>query len=138
MLGIPADEPLLGQDEVRYRGQPIVAVAAEDQATPLDAVEIEYEERAALFGIRKAMDPDAPKIHVRKGDLEWAFDTAGRHESADDARQRRVHTGNDHHAIGALEVRKRLGDPMESGPTLASTPQCCWRAESSPLSMLVS
>lgn len=94
-LGIPADEPLLAQDEVRYRGQPIAAVAAEDQGAALealDAIEIEYEERPPLFDVRKALDPDAPTIHqwgnvypsfgtynhrrVRKGDLEWAFDKA--------------------------------------------------------------
>ncbi len=94
-LGIPADEPLLASDEVRYRGQPVVAVAAEDEdiaLEALDAIEIEYEERPALFDIRKALDPDAPTIHqwgpvyphfgpynhrrVRRGDLEWAFDKA--------------------------------------------------------------
>jgi CO/xanthine dehydrogenase Mo-binding subunit len=94
-LGIPADEPLLAQDDVRYRGQPILAVAAEDQDTALealDAIEIEYVERPAFFDIRKALDPDTPRIHqwgpvyphfgahncrrVRKGDLEWAFDKA--------------------------------------------------------------
>jgi CO/xanthine dehydrogenase Mo-binding subunit len=94
-LGIPADEPLLAEDEVRYRGQPIAAVAAEDEETALealDAIEVEFEKRPALFDIRKAMDPDAPKIHqwgpvyphfgphnhrrVRKGDLQGAFDKA--------------------------------------------------------------
>jgi len=29
-LGIPADEPLLAKDDVRYKGQPIALVAAED------------------------------------------------------------------------------------------------------------
>ncbi len=94
-LGIPADEPLLAQDEVRYRGQPVLAVAAEDDDTALealDAIEVEYEERPALFDMRTALDPDAPEIHqwgpvyphfgpynhrrVRRGDLEWAFDKA--------------------------------------------------------------
>jgi CO/xanthine dehydrogenase Mo-binding subunit len=94
-LGIPADEPLLAENEVRYRGQPILAVAAEDDETALeaiDAIEIEYEERPALFDIRKALDPEAPSIHqwgpvyphfgphnhrrVRKGDLDWAFERA--------------------------------------------------------------
>ena len=94
-LGIPADEPLLAEDNVRYRGQPIAAIAAEDEDTALEAlgaIEIEYEERPALFDVRKAMDPGTPRIHqwgpvyphfgpynhrrVRKGDLEWAFDKA--------------------------------------------------------------
>ena len=94
-LGIPADEPLLAEDDVRYRGQPIAAVAAEDLDTALEAldvIEIEYEERPALFDMRNALDPDAPRFHqwggvyphfgpynhrrVRKGDVEWAFDKA--------------------------------------------------------------
>jgi CO/xanthine dehydrogenase Mo-binding subunit len=94
-LGIPADEPLLAEDDVRYRGQPIAAVAAEDHDTALealDSIEIEYEERPGLFDMRQALDPDAPAFHqwgpvythfgpynhrrVRKGDTEWAFDKA--------------------------------------------------------------
>ena len=56
-LGIPADEPLLAEEDLRYRGQPIAAVAAEDEETALEAlelIEIEYEERPALFDMRKA------------------------------------------------------------------------------------
>src|SRR5881397_2417534 len=94
-LGIPADEPLLAVDEVRYKGQPIAAVAAESEDTAREAValiEIEYEEREPFFDIRKAMDSDWPKIHqwgpvyphfgsynhrrVRKGDIDAAFDKA--------------------------------------------------------------
>jgi CO/xanthine dehydrogenase Mo-binding subunit len=95
-LGVPADEPLLAMDEVRYKGQPIAVVAAEDEATALEAVsliEADYEELEPLLDIRKAFDPDAPKIHpwgnwyphfeggkdrrqIRKGDLAGAFDKA--------------------------------------------------------------
>ena len=95
-LGIPADEPLLAEDEVRYKGQPIALVAAEDEATALEAVEairLDLEERPALFDVRTAADPDAPVIHqwgnwyphfenemdrrqIRKGDIDWAFEYA--------------------------------------------------------------
>jgi CO/xanthine dehydrogenase Mo-binding subunit len=94
-LGIPGDEPLLADGEVRYQGQPIAAVAAESEDAArgaVDAIEIEYEERPALFDVRKALDPDAPQIHpwgnvyphygsynhrrVRKGDVEAAFEQA--------------------------------------------------------------
>lgn len=94
-LGVPGDEPLLAEDEVRYRGQPIAAVAAEDEETAREAVElieISYEEHPPLFDVRKAFDADAPKIHpwgpvyphygphdhrrVRKGDVAAAFDQA--------------------------------------------------------------
>ena len=98
-LGIPADEPLLAKDEVRYKGQPIALIAAEDEETAqaaVDAVELDLEERPALFDVRKAADPDAPQAHhwgnwyphfeaemdvrqIRKGDIDAAFD-AGRHD----------------------------------------------------------
>jgi CO/xanthine dehydrogenase Mo-binding subunit len=95
-LGIPADEPLLAKDDVRYKGQPIALVAAEDEETAQEAVEaidLDLNEKPALFDVRKAFDPDAPKIHhwgnwyphfedemdrrqIRKGDVEHAFDAA--------------------------------------------------------------
>src|SRR2546422_8237189 len=95
-LGIPADEPLLDENDVRYKGQPIAVVAAGDEDTAREAVElieVEYEERPAFFDIRKALDPDSPQIHqwgpvyphfgphnhrrVRKGDVDCAFRKAG-------------------------------------------------------------
>jgi CO/xanthine dehydrogenase Mo-binding subunit len=94
-LGVPADEPLLADGEVRYLGQPVAAVAADSEAAAMaavEAIEVTYEERPALFDIRMALDPDAPQIHhwgnvyphygpynhrrVRKGDIDRAFDEA--------------------------------------------------------------
>jgi CO/xanthine dehydrogenase Mo-binding subunit len=98
-LGVPADEPLLAVDEVRWKGQLIAAVAAEDEATALEAVELielDLDEKEPLLDIRKAFDPDAPQIHqwgnwypyfggpdagpdrrqIRKGNLQRAFDRA--------------------------------------------------------------
>ncbi|HEX3455596.1 MAG TPA: molybdopterin cofactor-binding domain-containing protein [Gaiellaceae bacterium] len=92
-LGIPGDEPLLAENEVRYVGQPIAVVAAEDEETAqaaVDAIEIEYDVWEPLFDVRKAFDPDAPRIHewgnwyphfeaemdhrqIRKGDIDAAF-----------------------------------------------------------------
>ncbi len=94
-LGIPADEPLLAVDEVRYRGQPIAVVSAPDEDAAreaVEAIEIEYEELEPLLDIRRAFDDDAPKIHpwgpvyphfgphdrrrIRKGDVGAAFEAA--------------------------------------------------------------
>jgi CO/xanthine dehydrogenase Mo-binding subunit len=95
-LGVPADEPLLAADDVRWKGQPIAAVAADSEELALaavDAIEIELEEREPILDIRTAADPDAPEhFHqwgaiyphfgphnhrrVRKGDVEGAFDAA--------------------------------------------------------------
>ena len=91
-LGVPGDEPLLAEDEVRYKGQPIAAVAAETEELAqagVDAIEIAYSEREPIFDMRKAFDPESPRIHpwgpvynhfgphdhrrIRKGDVEKAF-----------------------------------------------------------------
>ena len=95
-LGIPADEPLLAKDEVRYKGQPIAVVAAEDEDTAraaVEAISVDFEERPALYDVRKAFDEDAPKVHhwgnwyphfegemdcrqIRKGSVTDAFEQA--------------------------------------------------------------
>jgi CO/xanthine dehydrogenase Mo-binding subunit len=95
-LGIPADEPLLAKDEVRYLGQPIAVVAApseEEAMAAVAAITAEFEELPALFDVRRAFDADAPQVHVegnwykhfenemdrrqiRKGNVEEAFDKA--------------------------------------------------------------
>src|SRR4051794_41328786 len=61
-LGVPADEPLLAADDVRYKGQPIAAVAAESEEAAraaVEAIDVAFEEREPLFEIRTALDPDA-------------------------------------------------------------------------------
>jgi CO/xanthine dehydrogenase Mo-binding subunit len=94
-LGVPADEPLLAEDDVRWKGQPIAAVAAESEAAAqaaVEAIEIEFEEREPILDIRTAADPGVEPFHqwgavyphfgphthrrVRKGDVEKAFDDA--------------------------------------------------------------
>jgi CO/xanthine dehydrogenase Mo-binding subunit len=93
--GIAPDEPLLAEHEVRFVGQLIAVVAAETEAQALAAVqviEVELEERAPFFDIRKAWGPGQPKVtphgnvyfyypdqpqrQVRKGDVEAAFAAA--------------------------------------------------------------
>jgi CO/xanthine dehydrogenase Mo-binding subunit len=98
-LGVPADEPLLAEKDVRYKGQPIAIVAAEDEQTALEAVaaiELEIREREPLLDIRKAFDTASPQVHpwgnwyphfggpgqgpdrrqIRKGDIARAFEQA--------------------------------------------------------------
>ena len=91
-LGVPPDEPLLAEDEVRYKGQPIAAVAAASEEAALAAVaaiELELDEREPFLDIRKALDPGQPQVtpegnvfryyddrtqrQVRKGDIDKAF-----------------------------------------------------------------
>lgn len=61
------DRPLLATGVVRYQGEPVVAVAAVDEATAaeaLDLVEVDYEELPAVTTLREALAPGAPLVHA--------------------------------------------------------------------------
>jgi 4-hydroxybenzoyl-CoA reductase alpha subunit len=60
------DETGLARDKVRYIGDPVAAVAAVDEETALEAIElikVEYEELPAVFDADEAMQEGAPLIH---------------------------------------------------------------------------
>jgi xanthine dehydrogenase D subunit len=79
---IVQDCPVLAIDEVRYHGEPIAIVAAEDTETARRAVKaivVEYEVLEPVADLRRALfDPASPKVHpggnvvrhqpVRRGD----------------------------------------------------------------------
>lgn len=61
------DRPILATDVVRYEGEPVVAVAAVDEAAAveaLDRVDIEYEELPAVTTLEEALAPGAPLVHA--------------------------------------------------------------------------
>ncbi len=61
------DRPLLASEVVRYEGEPVVAVAADDEATAveaLDLVEVDYEELPAVTTLEDALAPGAPLVHT--------------------------------------------------------------------------
>ena len=60
------DQPIVALDRVRYVGDAVAAVAAEDPsiaAEALLAIDVEYEELPAVFDAVEAAQPDAPKVH---------------------------------------------------------------------------
>jgi CO/xanthine dehydrogenase Mo-binding subunit len=60
------DRPILAIDRVRFVGEPVVAVAAEDPAIATDAIaliEVEYEELPAAVTIEQALAPEAAHLH---------------------------------------------------------------------------
>lgn len=68
------DQPLLAEDMVRFVGERVAVVAAEDEATARQAAElirVEYEPLPAVFDIPEAMKHDAPAVHedLREYDL---------------------------------------------------------------------
>ncbi len=81
------DWTILAVDKVRFIGDEVAAVAAVDEDTAeeaLDLIQVEYEEIPAVFDPLEAMKPGAPLIHdkernilaefkLTKGDVDQAF-----------------------------------------------------------------
>ncbi|MBI4491749.1 MAG: xanthine dehydrogenase family protein molybdopterin-binding subunit [Chloroflexi bacterium] len=62
------DQPIVALDKVRYVGDVVAAVAAEERdlaEEALDLVQVEYEPLPAVFDPLEAMRPGAPLIHER-------------------------------------------------------------------------
>ena len=60
------DMPVLAKDRVRFIGEKVAMVAAEDPDLADEAlahIEVEYEELPAVFDAQEAMQPDAPILH---------------------------------------------------------------------------
>ena len=74
VLPVARTEPPIARDRVRYRGEPVAAVAADTIAIArraCDLVRIEYEALPACFSAEEAMAPDAVDLHDhRPGNVE--------------------------------------------------------------------
>jgi len=82
------DELPLTDKKVRFIGDEVAAVAAFDEDTAeeaLDLIQVEYEEISAVFNMEEALQPNAPKLHesadrniafrtfITRGDIEVGF-----------------------------------------------------------------
>lgn len=82
------DQPVMARGKVRYVGEAVAAVAAEDLVIAkraLAKIKVVYKPLPALFDAESAMQPGAPVIHdyapdnvtkhipIRKGDVEQGF-----------------------------------------------------------------
>ena len=66
------DEEVLARDEVKFWGQGIAVVGAvseEIAEKALELIEVEYEELPAVFDAVEAMNPNAPQVNVREGNI---------------------------------------------------------------------
>lgn len=83
---INKDQPLLVPDKVRYVGDAVALIAAEDEVAAekaADLIEVTYEDLEPVFDPEEALTHDAPKIHekgnllftrrIKKGDEKRAF-----------------------------------------------------------------
>lgn len=67
-VGIPPrpDQPVLADEKVRHRGDPVALVLAESKealAAALDLIRIDYEVLPAVFDSQEALMPGAPLVH---------------------------------------------------------------------------
>ncbi len=65
------DTPFLADTKVRYVGDAVALVAAEDEKIAeqaLGLVKVVYEELPAVFDPREAAQPDAPRVHDERED----------------------------------------------------------------------
>ena len=83
------DQPVFAKDVVRFIGEPVVLVIAENKRTAIEAlseISIEYEILQSVFDPKEALSLNAPKIHasgnlvtryeVSEGDVNLAFSQA--------------------------------------------------------------
>jgi CO/xanthine dehydrogenase Mo-binding subunit len=73
-FGLVPDQPVLAPGHVRYRGEPIAAVAAVDEDTALaalDKIELEMEEEEAVLDPREAMKEGAPQVRPEGNLWMW-------------------------------------------------------------------
>jgi CO/xanthine dehydrogenase Mo-binding subunit len=70
------DQPVLAVDVVRYIGEPVAAVVAEDPAAAERAaalVEVDYEHKAAVFDADEAFAPGAPLLFPEAPERDPSF-----------------------------------------------------------------
>ncbi len=132
VLPIAENEFPLARGKVRYRGDPVAAVAAVDEETAERAVRlirVEYEKLPAYFDARKAMAPGAVPLHDDKpnnvlrevhnefGDAEAGF------AAADLVREKSFRFAEVNHAHMELNATLAQYDPERGHLTLHTTTQ---------------
>ena len=130
-LNLPP-HPVLATERVRYVGEPVAAVVAENLYTARDAaeaIEVDYEPLPVVVNMEKALEKDSPVIHqqfrtnrafthaLKNGDIQSAFKKADRV-----VKQRVI---NQRLAPVAMEPRAVLGEylPGENRLTVWSATQ---------------
>ncbi len=82
-------QAVLATDKVRFQGQEVAFVVAEDKYSARDAlelIEVEYEPLPAMIDAKRALDADAPIVRDEKGSTNRIFDwEAGDKDKADAA-----------------------------------------------------
>lgn len=112
----PTSMPALAWDRVRYVGEAVAMVLAEDEYLAEDAmasVQIEYEGLPPVVDLASALDSGAPLVYDEWGDngfVERRFTSEGFEEAFEKA---------PHHISGTWSMARHTGIPIETRAVLA-------------------
>ncbi len=126
--GLPGVErPLLASGVVRFVGEPVAVIVAEDRHAAVDAAEkvrVDYEPLPPVVGIAAAVAPGAPVLHEALGG-NVVFDSGlgddGRIELDAAAKQASLHLSINRCAPSPIEPNACIADWGPSGLTLWAT-----------------
>lgn len=114
------DQPLLAGDRVRYQGEPIAAVVADDRYAAHDAaaaISVSYDSHAAVTDPLKTTESEAPTVHEAVDDnvaFEWELGDATAVSSA---------VASAEHAVTVeLKNNRVLPSPLEPRAVVATPP----------------
>ncbi len=122
VIPIAQNEFPLARERVRYRGEPVAAVAAVDAATAraaLDAIVLDLEPLPAYFDAASSRAPDAVRLHANKPgnverEVEQAFgDPDAAFATSDLVREQRFHYAEVTHAM--MEPNAALAEFVGGG-----------------------
>jgi CO/xanthine dehydrogenase Mo-binding subunit len=115
LIGVePDDEPILAEDIVRYRGEPICAVVAETEAAAYQGaarIRVDYQDLPAVFDVEEALAEGAPIVNEYHGHNYFTYE--GHH-------CRRIRFGDVENAFGAADhvfEWRYESAPIEHAPT---------------------
>ncbi len=78
LIGVePNDEPVLAEDRVLYKGEPICAVAAETEAAAMEGanrIRVDYDDLPAVFDVEEALRPGASLVNPRHGHNYFTYE----------------------------------------------------------------
>jgi aerobic carbon-monoxide dehydrogenase large subunit len=113
----PCGQPILADGSVRYVGEPIAAIVAEDRSTAEDgraAVQVDYEPLDPVPSAEAAVSEGAPLLHPSLGDnLAGTFEVAVGDPESQFARADRV-------VGGRFYVQRHTGMPLEPRGVIAA------------------
>ena len=122
-----ADKNILCTDKVRYVGDEVAAVAAVDEDTAEEALElikVEYEPLPAVFELDEAMQPGAPLVHEDKeSNSTWTvqrlFGDPDKALAECDSRRRGHlrHPSGGTLLPGGLQLHRQVGQERTSSPS---------------------